>query len=293
MPDIVVEELVDRSAREVDENSSRVALGKPRTDGRRSLQTAATFWFLVAAAGQLLFVGYLLLLYGRGAFRGDWTVLNKVMPHGYVHGDVMGNLVIALHILLAVVITLGGLVQLVPQVRTRAPAFHRWNGRVYLTCVCATCVAGLYMVWVRGGSPGDFSQSLGITFDAVLVLVCAGMAVRHAIARRITLHRQWALRLFMAASGVWFFRVGLMFWILINHGPVGFDPKTFSGPFLTFFSFADTLLPLAVLELYLRARERGRAPQRMAVAATIGVFTVATAIGIFGAVVGLWLPSVR
>ena len=240
----------------------------------------------------VLVLVYLLLLYGRAALRGDWGALNKVMPHGYVPGDVLGNLTIALHIMLAVIITLGGLVQLVPQIRARAPAFHRWNGRVYVACVAATCVAGLYMVWVRG-SVGDLTQHLGITLDAVLILLCAGMALRHALARQIAVHRQWALRLFMAANGVWFFRVGLMFWILLNHGPVGFDPKTFTGPFLTFFSFADTLLPLAVLELYLRVIERGRAPQRIAVAVTLGVLTVAMAIGIFGAVVGLWLPNVQ
>lgn len=267
-------------------------VSRASTDGRGTLRAAAISWFVVAATGQVFFVAYLMLLYGRAALRGDWSALNKVMPHGYVPGDVPGNLAIALHLLLAVVITLGGLVQLVPQIRARAPAFHRWNGRVYMACVAATCVAGLYMVWFRG-SVGDFAQHLGVTVDAVLVLLCAGMALRHAIARRIAAHRQWALRLFMVANGVWFFRVGFMFWILLNHGPAGFDPQTFTGPFLTFLSFADTLLPLTVLELYLRAKERGRIPQRIAVATTLGVLTVAMAIGIFGAVVGLWLPNVQ
>ncbi|GAA0709401.1 DUF2306 domain-containing protein [Dokdonella soli] len=288
MPDLATGALLDQSP-----PKAKSFISGTQADGRRSLRVAAISWFAVAATGQLLFVVYLLLLYGRAALRGDWAALNKVMPHGYVPGDVPGNLTIALHILLAVIITLGGLIQLVPQIRLRAPAFHRWNGRVYMTCVAATCVAGLYMVWVRGGGPGDLSQNLGITFDAVLILLCAGMALRHALARQIAVHRQWALRLFMAANGVWFFRVGLMFWILLNHGPVGFDPKTFTGPFLTFLSFADILLPLAVLELYLRAKERGRTPQRIAVAATLGVLTVAMATGIFGAVVGLWLPNVQ
>lgn len=263
------------------------------SDGRRPLRITAISWFAVAATGQVFFVAYLLLLYGRAALHGDWSALNKVMPKGYVPGDVLGNLTIALHILLAIAITLGGLVQLVPQIRARAPAFHRWNGRVYMACVAATCVAGLYMVWIRGSGPGDFSQHLGITLDAVLVLWCMGMALRHALARQIAVHRRWALRLFMVANGVWFFRVGFMFWVLLNRGPAGFDPETFTGPFLTILSFADTLLPLAVLEIYLRAKEQGRASRRIAVAALLGVLTVAMAVGIFGATVGLWLPNVH
>ena len=37
-----------------------------------------------------------------------------------------------------------------------------------------------------------------------------------ARSRRITEHRRWALRLFMAASAVWFFRVGLMGWTMLT-----------------------------------------------------------------------------
>lgn len=287
MPNIAAEAALNPPLSE----PKRIASGK-RADGRRSLRIAATAWFALAATGQVLFVAYLFLLYGRAALHGDWAVLNKVMPHGYVAGDTAGNLAIALHIALAAYITLAGLVQLVPQVRARIPALHRWNGRIYLVCVSTACIAGLYMVWGRG-SVGDLSQHLGISLDAVLVLLCAGMTVRHAIARRIAVHRRWALRLFMAANAVWFFRVGLMFWILLNQGPAGFDSKTFTGPALTFISFADVLLPLAVVELYLRAQERGAPWQRRTVAATVGFLSVAMAVGIFGAVVGLWLPNVQ
>lgn len=283
MSNLAAETVLDRPLRKA---------RRGQADGRRALRAAVVAWFAVAATGLLLFVAYLLLLYGRAAVRGDWNALNKVMPHGYVPGDSIGNLSIALHIGVAVYITLAGLVQLVPQVRARVPALHRWNGRIYIACVVAACITGLYMVWVRG-SVGDFPQHMGITFDAGLILVCAVMALRHAIARNIAVHRRWALRLFMTANGVWFFRVGLMFWILLNQGPVGFDADTFTGPFLTFLTFAQTLLPLAVLELYLRARDGGAPWQRRAVATVIGVLTLAMAVGIFGAVMGLWLPNVR
>ena len=62
------------------------------------------------------------------------------------------------------------------------------------------------------------------------------------------------------ASGVWFFRVGLMLWVVVNQGPAGFDTETFRGPFLTFLSLAQSLLPLAILEL-ISARETEATPR--------------------------------
>lgn len=62
------------------------------------------------------------------------------------------------------------------------------------------------------------------------------------------------------------------------------------GPFLTFLSFAQYLLPLTVLEVYLRTRYRSGAPSRIVMAAGLFVLTVAMGIGIFAATMGMWLP---
>ena len=145
----------------------------------------------------------------------------------------------------------------------------------------ASSVSALYLVLIRGGLIGDFSQHMGVVLNAVLIIVFAVMALRYALARELVRHRRWALRLFLAVSGVWFFRVGVFFWILINRGPVGFDPDRFVGPVLTFLSFAQYLLPLAVLELYMRARDRGGMTAKYAMAVTLGVLTLVTATGIF------------
>ena len=83
-----------------------------------------------------------------------------------------------------------------------------------------------------------------------------------------------------------------MFWIIVNHGPVGFNPQTFEGPFLDFLTFAQYLLPLAVLELYLRTQDHAAAPGKYAMAATLFVLTIAMGIGIFGATMGMWLPRI-
>lgn len=256
-----------------------------------ALKSSAAFLFLVAVIGQLVFVLYILSFYGGSAVRGDLEAWNKVLPHGIIPGDDIGNLAIAMHLLLAAIITIGGPLQLLPQIRVRVPTFHRWNGRIYLLTAVAASITGLYMVWFRQG-PGGILQHLGISLNAVLIMLCGAMALRHALARNFTVHRRWALRFFLLVSGVWFFRVGLFLWLILNQGPAGFDPKTFQGPFLSFLSFAQYLVPLAVLELYLRTKDRGSAPRRIAMATCLLMLSVAMGVGIFGATMGLWLPHI-
>lgn len=255
-----------------------------------ALKTAARFWFLVAVAGQWIFAYYVAVLYGGATARADFAGWNKVMPHGYVAGDTIGNVAVAVHLFLAFIILVAGPLQLIPLIRARAPTFHHWNGRAYLLTAFVISMVGLYMVWTRG-TVGGTAQHIAISINAILIMFCASMALRFAIARQIDIHRRWALRLFMVVGGVWFFRVGLMLWLVINKGPVGFDPKTFQGPFLTFLAFAQYLLPLAILEIYLRTRDRGSAQMRVAVAAGLFVLTIAMGVGIFGATMGMWLPN--
>jgi hypothetical protein len=253
------------------------------------LKAAATSWFVVAVVGQLLFVAYVIGFYGRAAIHGQFENWNKVLPHGYVAGDTVGNLILGMHLLFAAVIILGGALQLLPGLRRRWPVFHRWNGRVYLTSALVLSVGGLLMLATRE-TVGGLSQKIAISINASLIIGFAVMALYHARARRIDLHRRWALRLFLAVSGVWFFRIGLMFWIVANQGPVGFDPKTFQGPFLTFLAFAQYLLPLAVMQLYFYVQDNAGSRGRIAMAAGLGVLTLITATGIFAASMIMWLP---
>ena len=255
----------------------------------RALTLAATAWCVVAVAGQLMFAAYVIGFYGRAAVAGHPERWNQVLPRGYVPGQTLGNGVIALHLLLTVLVVVGGALQLLPQLRRAAPAFHRWNGRVYVVCALLLAIGGLGMVWTRG-TVGDFSQHLAISINGLLILGFAGMAWRDALARRFDRHRRWALRLWLAVAGVWFFRIGLMAWIVLNQGPAGFDPKTFQGPFLTFLAFAQYVVPLAVLELYLRVRDTGGRRARLALAAGLGGLTLLTALGIAAASMIMWLP---
>lgn len=259
----------------------------------RLLRATAILWFVVVALGQLFFAGYVAGFYGRVTAAGHPERWNDVMPHGYVAGDLFYNLVLGLHLAFAFVITVGGLLQLVPAIRRTLPALHRWTGRVYLVAASIMASGGLAMVWLRGGAAGDLPQHLAISANALIILVCAASAWRHARARRPDRHRAWALRLFVAVSGVWFFRVGLMAWIVAHRGPVGFDPQTFSGPFLTALACAVYIAPVGVLELYLRAQRSRGGGAKVAMASALAALSLTTAVGIAAATGFLWLPHLH
>lgn len=254
----------------------------------RVLNGAATLWFLTAALGQFLFAVYILGFYGRTTVTGNFGEWNKVMYRGLISGDRMGNVLLGLHIVFAFVMTVGGPLQFIPRFRSRAPRIHFWNGRIYIATTFLISLGALYLVWARGVI-GGFPAAVAISINAVLMMTFAFFAIRDAMGRRFEAHRRWAMRLFLASSGVWFFRVGLMLWLLINRGPVGIG-KNFDGPFVTTWFFGQYLLPLAVLEIYFFVKRNAGEAGRFAMASILVILTLGTAVGIFGAVVGMWLP---
>jgi hypothetical protein len=153
-------------------------------------------------------------------------------------------------------------------------------------------LAGLYMMWGRG-TVGDLSQHIGQSLNAVLIMLSAAMALRYALARDFKTHRRWALRLYLLVSASLFIRAGLFLSFFLNRGPFGFDPVTFSGPFLTFLSFGQYLVPLAVLEIYFHVQTEGGALGRFALATGLFGLTVALGAGIFAVTMVLWMPRVE
>ena len=174
-----------------------------------------------------------------------------------------------------------------PVLRRRWPALHRWSGRVFLGLGGLLAVSGIWLTVVRETYLSVIS-AVAILLNGVLVLAFAVLAWRRARQRRYIEHRAWAFRAFMAISGVWFLRVGLMGWILINRGPVGMS-RDMSGPTDIVMTFGSYLIPLAVLELYLAAGRGGRGLKL--VASTVLLLASAyTAAGVFGTVVLMWGP---
>jgi outer membrane protein assembly factor BamD (BamD/ComL family) len=259
-----------------------------------ALKRSAQSWFVVAVLGQFIFAFTVASFYGLNVLRGNIQAWNKVLFQGFQTGDAVGNAALLGHILFATIISTAGALQLIPRLRSRFPVFHRWNGRLFVLAAFVMGCSGLYLTFGPGRkAPGDTPQHIASIMGASFILTFAVIALRTAMARDFPAHRRWALRLFIAANGSWFIRIGLFGTILLHGGPFGFDEATFTGPLLTFWAFASYLLPLSALELYLHAQGNPGTLRRMGTAAVLFVLTLATAAGVFAVSTAIWVPTVK
>jgi uncharacterized membrane protein len=256
----------------------------------RALTLAGGLWVGATVAGLAVFAAYIAALYAWGLATGDLERWNAVLPagHGYVPGDLRGNIALGTHVIAAIAVAACGAIQLLPAVRRRAPRLHRWSGRVFLGLSMGVALSGALIALTRGPVAGLY-MAVGNLMDAGLVLVFSGLAWRAARRRDFSLHRRWALRAFIVIFGVWFYRLMMMLWFAAHGGPVG-HTDAFDGPWDIFLAFGHFLLPLALLELYLVAQARGGAALRLATAGVVGLSALATAAGTVLATLGLWLP---
>ncbi len=245
----------------------------------------------VLVAGQGLFAAYLVAGYGRTALTGDFAAWARLSAHGWISGDHWGNAAMLAHITVAAAILVSGGIQLLPWIRRRAPAVHRWTGRAFIVGCGVGALSGLQLVWWRG-TVGDTTQHVAISINAVLVLVCGTMAWRRARERSYAAHRVWALRTYLVAGGVFYFRILLALWLVIHRRPVGFDPNTFSGPFLTALSIGVYVVgPLMLFAGYRYAERSQYVAARRFVSGLLAATGLICAAGIAAAVMVLWLPK--
>lgn len=256
--------------------------------GVQLLRRSGLIWYLTAAVGQLAFVWMIANHYGGHIVSGNYPAWNdKPIIKGYVAGDSVGNIMFAIHMLLAIVITVAGLLQLIPQIRSKVPALHRWNGRLFLVLAYAMALGGLWMTWARP-TLLTVLGGIAISIDGILILVFATLAWRLAAARRIDEHRRWAMRTFMVVNGVWFLRVGLMGWgVLTGGAAVNNDLSGIAGYGLQFGAY---MIPLTMLELYFLAQRSDNAVVKRSVSGLLIALTLFMAIGIAGAIAFMWGP---
>lgn len=103
------------------------------------------------------------------------------------------QLAFLLHISLAPVALLLGSLQLLPNLRSKQPAYHRWAGRLYGIAVLIAGIAGMI---VAVGAEGGIIASSGFGLLAILWLYVTAKGINHARAREFKKHRQWMLRSF-------------------------------------------------------------------------------------------------
>ncbi len=244
-------------------------------------------WFALAAIGQIGFIVFILSYYGPRTASGNFEALNdKALIDGHKPGDDLGNFMFITHVLLAAIMTFGGLIQLVPGIRNRFRALHRWNGRVFLGLACFLALGGLWLGWVRG-TRLSLESGLAVSFNSILILTFAVPTLMLAMRRKIADHQRWAMRTFMVANGVWFFRVGIMGWLLVNQSPRWMN-NTLSGPADIALSIGSYLIPLLGLELYYSARKSTSNSYRSAAFVVLVSLTLFMSIGIAGTMLIMW-----
>jgi hypothetical protein len=250
-------------------------------DADRILDAAARLWLLTAVVGQWLFFAYIAGFYGPSTLSGDIAAWgrNTMLLKGYVPGDTAGNIAFGAHALLAGIIAFGGALQLIPQLRARWPALHRWNGRLFMVTAIGVSLTGFYMVWVRHSTP-TLLGAIATSLNGTLIIGTAILAWRAARSRDLAAHRRWALRLYLVANAQWFTRVGFFAWMLIGGG-LFHAPKALTGQVFDAWGFGCFLVPLGVLDLYLRARDSAASGGRIAMAGGLVVLTALMAVGIF------------
>ena len=254
----------------------------------RALSAGATFWFASALLGQFAFIAFIVLFFGGALARGDLAAVND-KPHitGYAPGDLLGNVQFLGHALLGGLVTLTGLWQLVPALRRRWPAVHRWNGRVFLSVALVVTLTGFSLVWLRGSRLG-IGSDVSISLNGLLIVAFAVLAWRSALRRDVATHRRHALRAWLLVNGVWFLRIGIMLAGLMLT-PLGIKIN-YQGPVFIATSVASWLLPLVVLELYFRAERSRRAGMQVAMGGLLSAFAVLTLAGSAAAAVFMWWP---
>ena len=246
-------------------------------------------WFAVAFIGQLIFAIYIFLQYILSGILGNLDQWSAASTGGYIAGDQMGNVAFEVHVVLAGIVTLGGPLQLWTRVRNQFPRFHRINGRIYIGVSYIISIAGLYLIWVRG-TVGDLTAHSMTSINGLIIMIAATYTIRHAIAGQIAKHQQWAIRLFLAMSGVYFFRVFLNFW-LITLGTTGIDFASFTGPGLDIIGFCSYIAPQIVAEIYFRAEKGDGLLAKKAMTGFLGMLVLLFLIGTVGATVFMWLPK--
>lgn len=259
----------------------------PDAPSRDALRLSAQFWFAPALIGNWFFAYHVAATYLVPALGGDFSAWTKKLFVGLVKGDPVGNGALAVHLAIAFVVSVAGPLQLIPAIRARAPMFHRWNGRIFIATGVLTSLAALYMVATRD-TFGPDRLEVAVSLNAVLIIVFAVVALRRAMAQDFVSHRRWALRAFLAMSGVWYLRVMYAFLNAVSGGDIPGVDDVMGGPTNLVLAYASFLLPLAGLEGYFLAERSRSASVRMAAATALFLAAAATAVGVYGTIIR-WL----
>lgn len=203
-----------------------------------------------------IFGAYILAYYGGAIPANTLEDWNATLPRLYEPHAPAASAGIGLHFFAGAVLLLLGPVQLISEIRAKAPAVHHWIGRIYALAAFAAGVGGLVFIAMKG-TVGGMMMNVAFAAYGALMVIAAVETVRHAMARRIETHRAWAIRLFALAIGSWLYRMGYgLFFATMGSDDPG-HTAAFDGWFDYVMDWAFFVPPLMVAEMFIRARRSG------------------------------------
>jgi hypothetical protein len=232
------------------------------------LALAAVSWLSAAVFG-----AYIVAFYLSAGPAAQW---NDNLPRLYDSGHPAATRAIGAHMAGGAIILVLGPLQLIGAIRRRWPVIHRWSGRLYVTAAGLAGIGGLFFI-VTQRTIGGWPMDIGFGLYGLLMVVCAAQTYRHAAARRIEVHRAWAIRLFALAIGSWLYRMDYGLWLTLAK-KLG-HTKDFHGPFDVVMAFAFYVPNLILAEMFIRAR---RAPAHPALqwASALALLAAAGLVGL-------------
>jgi hypothetical protein len=237
-----------------------------------------------------LFGLYILAFYAAAAAGDDISRWNETLPKLYEAHTPAATAGIALHFAAGGIVLALGSIQFISSLRARYPSVHRWLGRVYVLAAFSTGVGGLTFILVKG-TIGGTMMNIGFGLYGVLTVLAAVMAYLHARARRLELHRAWAMRLFALALGSWLYRMDYGFWFLLADGAG--HQKNFGGPFDMVMDFFFYIPNLILVEWLLRSQSRPTSDAtRLSLATTFVLATAFVLLGTYFFTREYWGPAI-
>lgn len=133
------------------------------------------------------------VLIALGSLRFIVVGLEEAFGDGFLHHIEARRVMFVLHVGMSPIALAIGAVQFLPKFRAQSINRHRWIGRTYALSILLGGISGMVLaIHMTTG----LVASVGFFLLAMAWLVSTGIAVKHAIAREISQHREWMIRSF-------------------------------------------------------------------------------------------------
>jgi Predicted membrane protein (DUF2306) len=237
--------------------------------GAAKVVLAAVVW---VSAG--LFALYILARYIGAIGDGQLGAWNRDLPLLYEQHRPFATTGMGIHFLGGTILLLLGPLQFVQTIRDRAPAVHRWIGRIYVTAALLAGLGGLAFIALKG-TVGGKPMDIGFALYGALTTLAAVATPVYAWRRQFAEHRAWAIRLFALAIGSWLFRMDYGLWLQLTHR-LG-HTANFDGPFDVVMDYFFFIPNLIVAEIVIRA-PKSPAPMALRTIAVAGLTITAVMV---------------